>query len=77
MGNGNIPAATAKPEKPIPFARISNDKTSTGYSACNGVKPTEYTAPKTKMNTRQVVPATVFVPDGSGFSSVAGGMEFW
>ena len=26
----SLPAATAKPEKPIPFARISNDSTSTG-----------------------------------------------
>lgn len=34
-------AATANPENPIPFARISNERTSTGYRACRGVKPIE------------------------------------
>lgn len=29
----DLPAATANPENPIPFALISNDRTSTGYNA--------------------------------------------
>ena len=62
---GIIPAATAIPEKPIPFALISNDRTSTGYSACKGVNPIEYTAPKMKMNTKHTTPATEFVPMGA------------
>lgn len=39
-----LPKLTNKLENAIPFARISNDRTSTGYRACSGVQPKEYTA---------------------------------
>ena len=57
-----LDAEVAKPEKPIPLARISNESTSTGYRACSGVKPIEYTAPKMKMKARHAVPAALLVP---------------
>jgi hypothetical protein len=62
----SIAAATANPENPMPFARISNERTSTGYSAWRGVKPTAYTAPKMKMKARDAAPALWLVPGSSG-----------
>lgn len=44
------PALTARLLKAIPFARISKLRTSTGYNACSGVRPTENTAPKRNMH---------------------------
>lgn len=68
MGQANWPnrppALTAKAEKAIPLARPSNDNTSTGYRACSGVRPTEYVAPKIKMQATVALAAAALVsPD--------------
>ena len=43
------PTLTEREENAIPLARISKERTSTGYRACKGVSPTEYTMPKRKI----------------------------
>lgn len=56
----------------MPFALLSYLKHSTGYSACSGVKPAEYTKPKTKTTAITPFERVWLMAMGVPLSSVTG-----